>query len=169
MKRAIGIVIIALSAACGRPEPTTTYARLTSGSRVTPVKRMNGFVQNIEKLTTENRDFRHVLYTAKGSQLVVMAIPPGEHIGMEVHDVDQFFRVEAGSGEVVIDGARTSIADGTAIVIPAGANHDIINTGVTPLQLYTLYSPPHHRDGVVHHTRNDAEKDSEEFDGKTTE
>lgn len=128
-----------------------------------------GFVENIEALTEDNRDFRRVLYTAEHSQLVVMALPAGEHIGAEVHDVDQFFRVEEGAGEVVIGQTRTAIVPGTAIVIPAGTRHDIINTGKTPLQLYTIYSPPHHRDGVVHRTRADAEKDEEHFEGTTTE
>ena len=129
----------------------------------------NGLVQNIEALTEDNRDFRRVLYTAEHSQLVVMALPAGEHIGAEVHDVDQFFRVEDGRGEVILGQTRTAIAPGTAIVIPAGMKHDIINTGTKRLSLYTIYSPPHHRDGVVHRTRADAEKDNEHFDGKTTE
>ena len=128
-----------------------------------------GFVQNIETLTEDNRDFRRVLYTAEHSQLVVMALPPGEHIGAEVHDVDQFFRVEEGTGEVVLGQTRTAIGAGTAIVIPAGTKHDVINTGEKPLQLYTIYSPPHHRDRVVHRTRAEAEKDDEHFEGTTTE
>lgn len=128
-----------------------------------------GFVQNIEALTEDNRDFRRVLYTAEHSQLVVMALPPGEHIGAEVHDVDQFLRVEEGTGEVVLGGARTAIAPGSAIVVPAGTKHDIVNTGKKAMKLYTVYSPPHHRDGVVHRTRADAEKDKEHFEGKTTE
>jgi mannose-6-phosphate isomerase-like protein (cupin superfamily) len=133
------------------------------------MKSAQGFVDNIERLTTENRDFRRVLYTTEQSQLVVMAIPPGEHIGAEVHDdVDQFFRVEEGTGMVDLAGSRTPLVPGSAIVIPAGTEHDIINTGALPLQLYTLYSPPHHRDGVVHHTRADAERDEEHFDGVTT-
>jgi mannose-6-phosphate isomerase-like protein (cupin superfamily) len=128
-----------------------------------------GFVQNIEALAEDNRDFRRVLYTAEHCQLVVMALPAGEHIGAEVHDVDQFFRVEEGTGEVVLGQTRTPIASGTAIVIPAGTKHDIINTGRKPLQLYTIYSPPHHRDGVLHRTRADGEKDEEHFEGTTTE
>jgi mannose-6-phosphate isomerase-like protein (cupin superfamily) len=129
-----------------------------------------GFVQNIEALTEDNRDFRRVLYTAKNSQLVLMTLPPGERIGAEVHaDADQFFRVEEGTGEVVIEGKRTAIGPGSAIVIPAGTKHDVLNTGAAPLHLYTVYSPPHHRDGVVHRTRIDAERDKEHFDGKTTE
>ena len=131
---------------------------------------MNGFVQNIEDLTVKNDEFRRVIYTAKNCQLVVMALKPKEEIGAEVHKkVDQFFRVEEGSGEAVLDSVRTAIRAGFAIVVPAGMNHNIINTGSVPLKLYTIYSPPNHRDGVVHHTRADAEADNEHFDGKTTE
>lgn len=130
---------------------------------------MKGFVQNIEDLTVSNDNFRQVLYTAKHSQLVLMSLRAGEEIGAEVHTLDQFFRVEQGTGEVVLDGHRTSIKAGFSIVVPAGANHNIINTGREPLRLYTVYSPPNHRDGVVHRTRADAETDSEHFDGKTTE
>jgi len=127
-----------------------------------------GFVQNIEKLTQRNGDFRHVLYTAKNLQLVVMSLPPGEHIGLERHDVDQFFRVEEGTGEVLIAGQRSPIEPGSAIVVPAGNQHDFFNTGKTALKLYTIYAPPNHRDGVVHHTKADAERDHERFDGKTS-
>jgi len=130
---------------------------------------MKGFVQDIESLATRNDDFRQVLYTAKHCQLVVMALQPGEEIGSEVHKLDQFFRVEDGTGEAVLDGVRTAIRTGFAIVVPAGATHNIANTGSTPLKLYTLYAPPNHRDGVVHHTRAQAEADTEQFDGKTSE
>ena len=130
---------------------------------------MKGFVKDIEGLAVKNVDFRQVLYTAKHCQLVVMALKPKEEIGAEVHKLDQFFRVEEGSGEAVLDGVRTAIHPGFALVIPAGTNHNIINTGDTPLKLYTLYAPPNHRDGVVHHTRAEAEADHEHFDGKTTE
>ena len=130
---------------------------------------MKGFVQNIEDLAISNEFFRQVLYTAKYSQLVLMSLRAGEEIGAEVHKLDQFFRVEQGTGEVVLDGHRTPIKAGFAIVVPAGANHNIINTGGVPLKLYTVYSPPNHRDGVVHQTRDEAEADSEHFDGKTTE
>jgi mannose-6-phosphate isomerase-like protein (cupin superfamily) len=130
---------------------------------------MKGYVQDIESLAIKNNDFRRVLYTAKNSQLVLMALTPKEEIGMEVHKLDQFYRVEEGSGDAVLDGVRTSIRAGFAVVIPAGTNHNIINTGTVPMKLYTLYSPPNHRDGVVHHTRADAEADNEHFDGKTTE
>ena len=130
---------------------------------------MKGFVQDIENLAVKNKDFRRVLYTAKNCQLVLMALNPREEIGAEVHTLDQFFRVEEGSGEAILDGVRTAIRAGFAIVVPAGANHNIINTGNGPLKLYTLYAPPNHRDGVVHHTRGEAEADNEHFDGKTTE
>ena len=130
---------------------------------------MKGFVQNIEDIAVENDAFRRVLYTAKNCQLVVMALKPKEEIGMEVHKLDQFFRVEEGAGEAVLDGVRTAISAGFAVLVPAGANHNIINTGSVPLKLYTLYAPPNHRDGVIHRTRDEAEADNEHFDGKTTE
>ena len=130
---------------------------------------MKGFVQDIEGVASANDEFRRVLYTARHTQLVVMALQPREEIGAEVHELDQFFRVEEGSGEAVLDGVRTAIRAGFAVVVPAGAKHNIINTGSVPLKLYTLYSPPNHRDGVVHHTRADAEADNEHFDGRTTE
>ena len=130
---------------------------------------MKGFMQNIEKIAEKNQDFRQVLYTAKNCQLVVMSLKAKEEIGMEVHKLDQFFRVEEGNGEAVLDGVRTAISAGFAVLVPAGTNHNIINTGEGPLKLYTLYAPPNHRDGVVHRTRADAEADTEKFDGKTTE
>jgi mannose-6-phosphate isomerase-like protein (cupin superfamily) len=130
---------------------------------------MKGYVQNIESIAVKNEDFRQVLYTAKNSQLVVMALKPKEEIGAEVHKLDQFFRVEEGAGEAVLDGVHTAISSGFAVLVPAGMNHNIINTGTVPLKLYTIYSPPNHRDGVVHHTRADAEADNEHFDGGTTE
>lgn len=130
---------------------------------------MKGFIRNIETIAVKNEAFRRVLYTAKNCQLVVMALKPEEEIGSEVHTLDQFFRVEQGTGVAVLDGVRTPIKPGFAVIVPAGANHNIINTGSEPLKLYTLYAPPNHRDGVVHHTRKDAEADNEHFDGKTTE
>jgi mannose-6-phosphate isomerase-like protein (cupin superfamily) len=130
---------------------------------------MKGFVQDIEGLAVANADFRRVLYTAKHCQLVLMALKPGEEIGAEVHKLDQFFRVEEGAGEAVLDGVRTTIRAGFAVVVPAGANHNIVNTGDVPLKLYTLYAPPNHRDGVVHRIRAEAEADEEHFDGRTTE
>jgi len=130
---------------------------------------VKGFIQDIESIAVDNREFRRVLYTAKSCQLVVMALKPQEEIGAEVHELDQFFRVEEGAGEAVLDGVRTEIRPGFAVLVPAGTRHNIVNTGSVPLKLYTLYAPPNHRDGVVHHSRADAEKDSEQFDGKTTE
>jgi len=128
-----------------------------------------GFVQDIETLATQNDKFRQVLYTAKHCQLVLMALSPKEDIGAEVHQLDQFFRVEEGHGEVVLNNVRTPIGAGFVVVVPAGARHNIINTGTVPMKLYTLYSPPNHRDGVVHATRAEAMADDEHFDGKTTE
>jgi len=130
---------------------------------------MKGFVQNIEDIVNKNREFRRVLYTARNIQLVVMSLNPKEEIGMELHELDQFFRVEEGSGEVLLEGVRTELSAGFVVLVPAGTKHNIINTGNVPLKLYTLYAPPNHRDGVVHHTRSEAEKDNEHFDGKATE
>jgi mannose-6-phosphate isomerase-like protein (cupin superfamily) len=129
-----------------------------------------GFVADIEKLTERNADFRRVLYTGKNLQLVLMSIQPGEEIGEEVHsDGDQFFRIEKGKGEVWIDGKRSGVEGGYAILVPAGARHNVKNTGREPLRLYTLYSPPEHRDGTVHVTKAEAQGSKEHFDGKTTE
>jgi len=132
---------------------------------------MKGYVINIEKASVENENFRKVLYTAKNSQLVVMSLKPGEEIGAEVHlDTDQFFRIDAGEGKVVINGIDNAVKDGFAMVVPAGANHNVINTSPDKdLKLYTIYSPPHHRDGVVHATKAEATADDENFDGKTSE
>lgn len=130
---------------------------------------MKGYIQNIEDITNKNQDFRQVLYTAGNVQLVVMSLKPKEEIGMEVHELDQFFRVEEGVGEAFLDGVLTVIRAGFAVLVPAGTKHNIVNTGNVPLKLYTLYAPPNHRDHVVHHTRAEAEKDNEHFDGKTTE
>ena len=130
---------------------------------------MKGFIKNIEDISIKNEEFRQVLYTAENIQLVVMSLKPKEEIGMEIHELDQFFRVEEGTGEALLEGISTNISAGFAVLVPAGTNHNIINTGSVPLKLYTLYAPPNHRDGVVHHTRTEAEKDNEHFDGKTTE
>ncbi len=131
---------------------------------------MKGFIADIEKLTIENVDFRRVLYTGHNLQLVLMTLKAGEEIGEEVHDDrDQFFRVEEGSGEVWIDDVRTPIKDDDAIIVPAGARHNVINTGDAPLTLYTLYGPPEHRDGVVRATKAEADAKEEHFDGQTTE
>jgi mannose-6-phosphate isomerase-like protein (cupin superfamily) len=132
---------------------------------------MKGFFANIEKETLENENFRKVLYTAKHSQLVLMSLCPSEDIGMEVHsDNDQFFRFEKGTGKVIIDGNEYEVTDGSAIVVPAGAQHNVVNVSETErLNLYTIYSPAHHQDGVVRATKEEAEASSPEFDGKTTE
>lgn len=132
---------------------------------------MKGFVTPIEKDTVKNTDFRHVLYTGKYSQLVLMNLKPGEEIGEETHDnVDQFFRFEKGEGKVTIDGVGHSVKDGDAVIVPAGAKHNVINTSKRAnLKLYTIYSPPEHQDGVVRHTKAEAMAGEEHFDGKTTE
>ena len=131
---------------------------------------MKGYVTNIEAVTLENDDFRRVLYTAERSQLVVMSIPAQGDIGEEVHDVDQFIRIEEGDGQSVLDGVERELTDGSVVVIPAGVRHNIINTSTSDaLKLYTLYSPPHHEDGVVHATKEEAEKDNEHFEGETTD
>jgi mannose-6-phosphate isomerase-like protein (cupin superfamily) len=131
---------------------------------------MKGFIDNIEELTEDNTDFRRVLYTAKTMQLVLMALSPGEEIGREVHhDRDQFFRVEKGKGEIWIDGVMTKIKSDMAMIVPAGAQHNVKNTGDKALKLYTLYAPPEHIDGTVHATKADAIANKGHFDGKTTE
>jgi len=132
---------------------------------------MKGISLNIEEKTIKNSNFRQVLYTGKHSQLVLMSLLPNEDIGMEVHpDNDQFFRFEKGEGKCLIDGHEYIVSDGFAIVIPAGAQHNIINTSSTePLKLYTVYSPAHHKDGIVRAIKAEAEENNEEFDGKTTE
>lgn len=130
---------------------------------------MKGYVINIEKATEENNNFRKVLYTAKNSQLVLMSLKPGEEIGEEVHTLDQFIRVEEGEGKAILDGVEHRIEDGSAIVIPAGTRHDVINDSDGEMKLYTVYSPPEHRDGVIHPNKTDAVANEEHFDGKTTE
>ena len=132
---------------------------------------MKGFKTNIEKDTLENRKFRKVLYTGEHSQLVLMSLRPKEEIGMETHtENDQFFRFETGQGKVIIDGNEYEVGDGAAVVVPAGAKHNIINVSDSKeLKLYTIYSPPHHKDGIVRETKKEAEANESEFDGKTTE
>jgi len=132
---------------------------------------MKGYTTNIEKDTLENNNFRKVLYTGKHSQLVLMSLAPKEEIGMEVHEEnDQFFRFEKGQGKCIIDGNEYELGDGVAIVVPAGAQHNIINTSDTEaLKLYTIYSPTHHKDGIVRATKEEAEGNEAEFDGVTTE
>ncbi len=132
---------------------------------------MKGFKTNIEKDTIKNKNFRKVIYTAKNSQLVLMSLKPKEDIGMETHpENDQFLRFEGGAGRVEIDGSKYSVKDGDAVVIPAGAKHNVTNTSAAEeLKIYTIYSPPHHKDGTIHKTKAIAETDDEEFDGNTTE
>jgi mannose-6-phosphate isomerase-like protein (cupin superfamily) len=132
---------------------------------------MKGFVISLESETRKNDDFRRVLYTGKYSQLVLMSLKPGEEIGMETHsDVDQFFRFEEGEGKVVIDDVEHLVKDGTGVVVPAGAKHNVVNTSKQKeLKLYTIYSPPEHQDKVVRHTKAEALAKKEHFDGKTTE
>ena|SRR3989344_3294794 len=128
------------------------------------------YVVNIEQETLNNSNFRRVLYTTKNSQLVLMSLKPKEEIGSEVHQLDQFIRVEKGQGKSVLNGQEYNISGGFAVVVPAGTEHNIINTSETEdMKLYTVYSPPNHRDGVVHDTKVQAESDEEHFDGKTTE
>ncbi|MDD3607774.1 MAG: cupin domain-containing protein [Candidatus Moranbacteria bacterium] len=132
---------------------------------------MKGFNTNIEKDTLENENFRKVLYTGKNSQLVLMSLKPGEEIGLEVHpENDQFFRFEKGRGRVVIDSNEYAVEDGSAIVVPAGSEHNVINISESEdLKLYTIYSPPHHKDGIIRETKEDAEANEADFDGQTTE
>lgn len=131
---------------------------------------MKGYVDDIEQATLANEDFRRVLYTGSNLQLVLMTLPPGCDIGEEVHDDrDQFFRIEQGEGEIRIDGVANRVEDDFAVIVPAGARHNVINTGDRPLRLYTIYGPPEHRDGVVHRTREQAEAEHEHWDGGTTE
>ncbi len=132
---------------------------------------MKGFNANIEQETLNNTDFRRVLYTGKNSQLVLMALAPGEDIGSEVHtENDQFFRFETCEGKCIIDNHEYMVRDGSAIVVPAGAEHNIMNISANEyLKLYTIYSPAHHQDGIVRHTKAEAEANEADFDGRTTE
>lgn len=132
---------------------------------------MKGFKTNIDKATVANQHFRKVLYTSKHSQLVLMSLKPGEEIGLETHaENDQFFRIEAGHGKCIIDGNEYEITEGDAVVVPAGAKHNIINTDSNAgLKMYTIYSPPHHKDGIIRATKKEAATNEEEFDGRTTE
>ena len=128
---------------------------------------MKGFITNIEKATLDNTDYRRVLYTAPNIQLVLMSIEPGDEIGEEVHELDQFIRVESGSGTVILNGTKRNLEDDDCVIIPRGTTHNVINSGSKALKLYSLYGPPEHKDGTVHKTKAD---DAEEhFDGKTTE
>ena len=133
---------------------------------------MKGYVEDIERATLGNEHFRRVVYTGKNLQLVLMTLPPGCDIGEEVHeDIDQFFRIEQGEGEIRIDGVAHRVADDFAVIVPAGARHNVVNTGSGPLQLYTIYGPPEHKDGTVHKDKDQAERDhdNDHWDGETTE
>jgi len=132
---------------------------------------MKGYVESLEKETERNSDFRHVVYTGKHSQLVLMSLKPGEEIGEETHrDVDQFFRFERGEGKVIIDGEEHRVKNGDGVIVPAGARHNVVNVSKRmDLRLYTIYSPPEHQDGVVRHTKSEAMATEEHFDGRTTE
>ncbi|QQS32090.1 MAG: cupin domain-containing protein [Acidobacteriota bacterium] len=132
---------------------------------------MKGYKSNIEKETLKNKNFRKVLYTSAYSQLVLMSIKPKEEIGSEVHaENDQFLRFEGGTGRVMVDDNKYTVKDGDAVVIPAGARHNVINTSATEdLKIYTIYSPPHHKDQIIRKTKEEAEANDEEFDGKMTE
>jgi mannose-6-phosphate isomerase-like protein (cupin superfamily) len=128
---------------------------------------MKGYIADLEKVTQENTDYRRVLYTGRYSQLVVMSIEPGDEIGMEVHGLDQFIRLEQGKATVVLDGEETKVEDDWGVVIPAGTQHNVINTGEEVVKLYSVYSPPEHKEGTVHPTK--ADEQEEHFDGTTTE
>jgi mannose-6-phosphate isomerase-like protein (cupin superfamily) len=131
---------------------------------------MKGYKANIEKITLENDNFRKVLYTGRNLQLVLMSLEVGEEIGMETHENnDQFFRFESGEGKCIIDNNDYHVAEGDAILVPAGAKHNVINTGTTAFKMYTIYGPPNHEDGTLRKTKKDAERREEVFDGKTTE
>lgn len=132
---------------------------------------MRGFHGNIEEATLGNTNFRQVMYTAEHTQLVLMCLKPGEEIGAEVHgENDQFLRFEAGSGRVTVDDNSYDVTHGSAVIVPAGAKHNVVNTSdAEDLKLYTLYAPPHHKDAIVHATREEAEQNDEDFDGVTTE
>ena len=132
---------------------------------------MKGFRDNIEKSTTENNNLRKVLYTGKSCQLVLMSLKPKEEIGLETHPGnDQFFRFEEGEGKCIIDGNEYIVGDGVAVIVPAGAKHNVINTSASKeLKMYTIYSPPHHKDGILRKTKKEAEANEADFDGRTTE
>ena len=131
---------------------------------------MKGYIVQIEDATRDNQHYRRVLFTAKHSQLVLMNLKPGEEIGEEVHELDQFIRFEEGEGIVVLDGEKHAVSDGFAVVIPAGTRHNVVNSGKTAaLKLYSLYSPPEHKDGIIHKTKQEADADHDHhFDGRTS-
>lgn len=154
----------------GGDRPGYRVLQTTASSRGESAQRKKGFVANIERLTVANENYRQVLYTGEHLQLVLMTLQPGEEIGEETHDeIDQFFRVEAGEGEIVINGVSHRISDGSAVIVPAGARHNLRSVGTEPLKLYTLYGPPEHRRDVVQRTKAVAERQHRHFDGKTSE
>lgn len=129
-----------------------------------------GYKENIENLTLANNNFRHVLYSGEHMQLVLMTLSPKEDIGLEIHESnDQFFRFEEGQGKVVINDTEYDVTDGDVVIVPSGAKHNVINVGAGPLKLYTIYSPAHHKDGIVRATKDEAVNNEAEFDGITTE
>lgn len=130
---------------------------------------MKGFCDDIEKLTLENNNFRKVIYTTKNSQLVLMSLKPKQDIGEEIHDVDQFFRIEKGYGKVIINENIYEVKEDFAIIVPAGAKHNVINESDEEMKLYTIYMPPHHKDKIIHKTKEEALNDEEHFDGQITE
>lgn len=131
---------------------------------------MKGYKTDIEKVTLGNNNFRKVLYTARNLQLVLMSLRAGEEIGEEIHKNDQFFRFESGKGKVMIDGNEYEVTDGDVIIVPAGSKHNVMNVdSAAPLKMYTIYAPPHHKDGIVHATKAEALQDEEEYDAVTTE
>jgi mannose-6-phosphate isomerase-like protein (cupin superfamily) len=131
---------------------------------------MKGFIANIQQLSLENSYFRKVLYTTKNSQLVIMSLQPKEEIGEETHPLDQTITIVEGNGKAVLDGVETSVMNGSIVIVPKGTKHNIVNTSEDhDLKLYTLYTPPDHKDGLIHETKEDAEKEDQPFDGKTTE
>jgi mannose-6-phosphate isomerase-like protein (cupin superfamily) len=165
------LAAIVLASSCGlalaQSQSPPSDAKPSAGTAAQPKK---GFVGDISDLTEKNSDFRRVLYTGKNLQLVLMSLKPGEDIGEEVHDnVDQFFRIEEGTGEVLINGLRSSVKSDDAIIVPAGARHNVKNTGTTPLRLYTIYGPPEHKDKTIHATKQQAESLEAPFDGKLSE
>jgi mannose-6-phosphate isomerase-like protein (cupin superfamily) len=146
---------------------TAICTRLYDSKALLYNSHMKGYITNIEKASLENENYRQVLYTAPNSQLVLMSLQPGEEIGAEIHQLDQFIRVEAGKGKAILNDVEHEISDGFAIVVPAGTKHNIINTGTVAMKLYTVYSPANHKDGTIHKTK--ADETEEHFDGKTTE
>lgn len=163
MQRHSLLIAIALASWCG-------LAFAQSQPISSDGTKKKGFVADISDLTEKNSDFRRVLYTGKNMQLVLMSLRPGEDIGEEVHDdVDQFFRIEEGSGEVSINGQTSNVKSDYAVVVPAGARHNVKNTGTTLLRLYTIYAPPEHKDKTIHAAKEDAKSKEVHFDGKTSE